>query len=189
MRNDVPAIAPFLRSESQARLLAEVLLSDDEWTLGDLAQSSGVALPTVQREVDRLAEAGIVLTRKVGRNRLVRPSPDYPLRAPLTQIIAATFGPAVLIREAFASLAGVEHVVIFGSWVARMEGGPGPFPGDVDVLLVGHADRLEAYEAAEELSEEIGREVQVTLMDPSQWEQGDDGLVRDIKSKPLLEVA
>lgn len=50
-----------------------------------------------------------------------------------------TYGPRPVLTDPFADIEGVE-AFIFGSWVARYTGEPGPAPADVDVLVVGAAD-------------------------------------------------
>ncbi|WP_062379601.1 MarR family transcriptional regulator [Demequina pelophila] len=189
MRNDVPAVAPFLRSDSQARILAETLLREGEHTVGEIAARTGIPRPTVSREVARLAAAGILTSRKVGPARLVAANPDYPLAAPLAQIIAATYGPAALVHDAFADLPGLEHLIVFGSWAARLAGQPGRFPGDVDILIVGDVSKMDAYGIADDLGRTIGRPVNVTVMSADRWNGDGDGFVLDIKGNPTMVLA
>ncbi|WNM23640.1 nucleotidyltransferase domain-containing protein [Demequina capsici] len=83
----------------------------------------------------------------------------------------------------------MEHVILFGSWASRVAGVEGAFSADVDVLLVGSPNKLDAFDVAEELGDRLGREVQVTVMTQAQWNASEDRFVRDIKAKPFLEVA
>lgn len=188
MRSESPAIAPFLRSETQARMLAELLLSPTEFTMSELAQATDAQLPTIQREVERLDRAQIITSRKVGRSRLVRANQDYPLYDPLAKIIAATHGPAGLVDKTFSTLSGVREIIIFGSWAARMAGIKGPFPRDVDVILVGDVNRLDAYDAAGNLSNRIGREINVTIVSSQRWHDVDDGFIQNVKSNPMIAM-
>ncbi|MDR1851761.1 MAG: hypothetical protein LBR21_03815 [Propionibacteriaceae bacterium] len=182
-------LAPFMRSDAQARILAVVLLSDHgDLSLSQVAAKSGVPLTTVQREIARLSKGGIVSTRKLGQIRLVSANEHYPLLAPLSQIIAATYGPLQAVTDTFAGLPGMEKLFIFGSWAARISGTPGPFPADIDVLVVGSTSQLDAIERAIDASELVGREVNATVVSPERWEDGTDGFIADIKSKPTLEL-
>jgi DNA-binding transcriptional ArsR family regulator len=189
MRSDGPAVAPFLRSDNQSRILAEILLAERERTLSEIAAATLVPLPTVQREIDRLARAGIIKARKQGRNRLVEPNGNYALIAPLTQIIAATYGPTPIIQEAFGTMDGLEQLIVFGSWASRLSGVHGPFPGDVDVLLVGRdLSQLDAYRRAEAARTRVGRDVNPTVVSPERWSAAEDGFVREVKSQPYVEL-
>lgn len=99
-----------------------------------------------------------------------------------------SFGPPLVVSEEFGSLAGVEQVVIFGSWAARYAGEVGPAPHDVDVLLIGSPGRDEAYDAARRAQQRLGAEVNVTIRSREQWENGDDALTRRLRRSPLLIV-
>src|SRR5207249_4068043 len=66
-----PALVPLFRSEQQLRLLA-VLFGEavEELSVGELAERARVAQATASREIARLAEHGLVVTRTFGRNTL-----------------------------------------------------------------------------------------------------------------------
>jgi hypothetical protein len=95
-------------------------------------------LTTAHRELQRLEGSGLLVGRAVGRSRLLRANTAHRAFEPLARLLLVTFGPHVVIAEEFASLPGVTHVVIYGSWAARYAGIDGPPPADVDVLLVGN---------------------------------------------------
>lgn len=179
-------LAPFYRSDAQGAILANVLLQPAEESLSSVASATGVPLTTVQREVARLAEAGVFITRKQGNTRLVRPDPDYPLLTPLRQIAAATHGPQRAVQEAFAGLDGVESVAIFGSWAARMAGEPGPMPADIDVLIVGGVGQTEANLTAIRASRRIDREVNPIVISPERWQAAADGFIIELQRRPLI---
>src|SRR5665647_3753066 len=134
MRSEAPALVPIFRSRHQAALLAWLLLHpDDEYTLTDLAKRLGVPLTTLQREAQRLVEAGILRDRTLGRARLLRANLSNRAAAPLTELLQVTFGPQTVTGEEF-DVAGAEAVLIYGSWAERYHGTPGPPANDVDVL-------------------------------------------------------
>ena len=190
MRSDGPVLAPTFRSRTQGDLLALVLLHpDQEWTLSDLSRELGVALTTVQSEVGRLADGGVLTTRKVGRARVVRANTDSPSVAPLTQLTLVTFGPQTVVGEEFAAL-GAERVVVFGSWAARYHGEAGPLPGDIDVLVVGdNVDRTELYAAAERAEGRLGMPVNPVVRPTGSWSDVEgDALLVEIKARPFVDV-
>ena len=105
MRSKPSALAPVLRSDAQARLLAELLLHPDaELSASDLARRLGVPLTTLHDEVQRLLTAGILTVREVGRSKLLRANPDNRMVPPLTELILTSFGPDVVVREEFADV-------------------------------------------------------------------------------------
>jgi DNA-binding transcriptional ArsR family regulator len=72
MRSEAPALLPILRSRHLAEILTLLLLHPDtEYSLSELAATLDLPLTTVQREAARLAGAGLIRERRVGRARLV----------------------------------------------------------------------------------------------------------------------
>lgn len=179
---------PVFRSQHQAELLMWLLLHpDQEYGVSDLADRLGVPLSTLHREVVRLDEAGLIVSRMLGRNRLVRANTTHRAAAALTQLLELTFGPRVVIAEEFA-IGGAERVVIFGSWAARYAGKAGPPPHDIDVLVVGKVDRADLYEAADRVQARLGLEVNPVVRSPTQWKQPQDALVTQIQASEYVDV-
>jgi len=190
MRSDAPRLAPTFRSRTQGDLLALVLLHPDrEWTVSDLARQLGIPLTTAQSEVVRLADGGVLVTRKVGRARVVRANTASPSVAPLTQLTLVTFGPQTVIADEFRGLRA-DRVVVFGSWAARYHGEAGPVPADIDVLVVGdRLDRAEVYAAADRAEARLGMPVNPVLRPADSWtETAGDALLSEIRARPYVDV-
>ena len=189
MKVPAPSLAPVLRSDAQGRILARVLADPEKsYSLSELVTWSKTSMPTVTREVRRAEEAGIVVTEKVGPIRFVRAGVDHPLYSSVRRIILATYGPPIVVAEEFADVEGADAVVLFGSWAARYGGEPGRAPNDVDVLVVGSADRDVVDDAAQRVEQRIGMPVQTTVRTRSQWQSGRESFIREIKSRTMLPV-
>lgn len=158
-----------------------LLHPDEEFGVSDLATRLGVPLSTLHREVVRLDRAGLIISRVLGRSRLVRANADHPAAPALTRLLEVTFGPKSVIGEEFA-IEGAEQVVIFSSWAARYAGEAGPPPHDIDVLVIGKVDRADVYEAADRAQARLGIEVNPVVRTFKQWNDNDDPLVAQIRS-------
>ncbi len=188
MRSDGPALMPVFRSQHQAELLMWLLLHpEQEYGLTEMADRLHLPLSTLHREVIRLDEAGLVASRTLGRNRMIRANVDHPAAKALTQLLEITFGPRAVIAEEFA-IQGAEQVVIFGSWAARYEGHAGAPPHDIDVLVVGKVNRADVYDAADRASARLGIEVNPVVRTAKQWEDPEDALVAQIKESANVTV-
>lgn len=188
MRSERPALMPVFRSQHQAELLMWLLLHpEQEYGVSEMASRLGVPLSTLHREVIRLDDAGLIVSRTHGRNRLIRANADHPAGRPLTQLLEITFGPKAVIAEELV-LDGAEQVVIFGSWAARYEGEVGPPPHDIDVLVVGKVDRADLYEAADRATARLGIEVNPVLRTAKQWADSSDALVAQVKASAHVTV-
>lgn len=189
MKVSAPSLAPILRSDTQGRILAQVLIDSKKGhSLSDLVDSTDTSMPTVLREVLRAEEAGILTTEKIGPIRQVCAKVDHPLYDAVRRIILATYGPPMVVAEEFANLEGAEAVLLIGSWAARYLGEAGRFPNDIDVLVVGDADRDLADDAATRAEERIGLPVQATVRALSQWKTESGSFIQEVKARPLVVV-
>lgn len=189
MRSAAPALLPIFRSRLQADILAALLLRpDQEHSLTDLAARLAAPLSTVHGEVRRLTDAGLILRREVGRSVMVRADTGNRVTGPLTELLMLSWGPPQVVAEEFAGLEGAEEVLIFGSWAARYRQRPGKPPHDLDVLVVGHPNREDVYDAADRAQERLGLPVNPVIRSPEAWREAADPLVRQIQSGPFVEV-
>jgi predicted nucleotidyltransferase len=190
VRSTASPLLPVFRSRLQGEVLA-LLMGEParEWTIEQLATATGQPYQTVASEVRRLDQGDLLLTRSIGRSKLVRANESSPYFGPLSQLVLMSFGPPLVVAEAFAGMPGMTQVLIFGSWAARYAGEPGPAPHDVDVLVIGTPDRDAAFEAARRAQGRLGREVNVTIRSQDQWDNDDDGFTRQLRASPQLVVA
>jgi predicted nucleotidyltransferase len=189
MRTSAPQLLPIFRSEGQGRLLARVYLQPDRSaTLADIARELQLDDGGLTREADRLEQAGLIRSERVGRSRTLRPNEQSPYYRDLHSLLLKGFGPAALVGPALAGIEGVERAYLFGSWAARYSGEPGVAPGDVDILVIGTPDRGEVYRAASALTDVLHREVNPTIVSPERWDGGEDGFIRDVKGSPLVAL-
>ena len=191
MRSAPPTLLPILRSQVAGDLLALLYLHPEaEYSLTEAASAIGANLPSVHYEVSKLAEGGLIVTRKRGNLRLIRAVNDSLLSRPLTDLLAVTYGPLPVLTDLIAGVEGIGEAYIYGSRAARYRGEPGPVPADVDVLVVGTADLDDLDEVAEKAQRTLRRPVNVRRIRPETWSAGDptDPFIRSVKSRPLVAL-
>jgi predicted nucleotidyltransferase len=183
-----PPLLPLLRSRLQAEVLTLALLDPGrEWSLTELASRVGASVSSVQREITRAEQAGVVSSRRLGNVRLVKAA-GSPLTASLTELLLRSFGPRQVLAEELQDVEGIDGAYLFGSWAARYEGEPGRSPADLDVLVIGAPDRDELDDAAQRAEGRLAREVNVTIRSPTWWREGNDGFHADVTRRPLVPV-
>lgn len=191
MRTSPPALLPLLRSQVQGDLLALLYLHpEQEYSLTEVANHIGASVKAVHVEATRLVEAGIVHDSRRGNTRLIRAAHDTPLARPLTDLLAVTYGPLPVLTDLFADVADVEQAFIYGSWAARYRGEPGPVPADVDVLVVGTADRDDLDDIAQLGEQRLSRPVNIRRISPQAWHQPDpsDAFLQSVRERPMVEL-
>ncbi len=189
MKMPAASLAPILRSDVQGRILARLMADPDKgYNLSELVAITKSSMPTVQREVGRAQDSGIVTTEKVGPTRIARVNAAHPLYSALRQIVLATYGAPATINKEFSELEGAHAVVIFGSWAARYIGEAGQAPNDIDVLVIGAPNRDAVDAAADRAEASIGVPVQATVRSLDQWHNRNDNFIQEVKSRALVVV-
>lgn len=185
-----PALVPLFRSEQQLRILAELFAPGaNELAIGDLARRADVAQATASREVARLAEHGVVLTRSLGRNTLARANWDLPWANDLRSILVQTIGILGQLSEALVDIPGIDSACVFGSWAARYRGEPGPPPHDVDVLVVGSAELSAVRHACRLVEQNVEVDINPVVVSPDEWSAAEPSpFIAQVSAQPLVAI-
>ena len=127
----------------------------------ELIGLAGSGSGAVQRELQRLAESGLVTVKRIGNQKHYQANRAAPIFNELRAIAVKTFGPAAPLSAALAPLAGRVHAAwLYGSVAKRTDHAA----SDIDVLIV--ADDLtleEVYAALRPAEKKLGRQVSPTL--------------------------
>jgi DNA-binding transcriptional ArsR family regulator len=190
MSRSAPALVPLFRSDQQLRILAVLFAeSAEEVSIGELADRARVAQGTASREVARLAEHGLVITRSLGRNTLVRANWQLPWATDLRSILMQTVGVLGRLGDALSKVDSVEEAFVFGSWAERYRGEPGPPPRDLDVIVIGRAGLRTVRRACRTVEEDLRIEVNPVVVDRSQWDSEEpEPFIAQIKTRPLVPI-
>lgn len=184
-----PALAPLLRSQTQGIILATILSEPEaEFSLLELVIRANRSQPTIWREVDRAQKAGLVTTRKVGNSILVRADQSSRFFKPIREIVIAAFGAPAVVTEEFATISGVDALILFGSWASRFEGVEGRYPNDLDILVLGNPNRAEIHDVGDRIESKLNLPVQITVRSLQEWNHPDSFLT-EVKDRPLLVLS
>src|SRR5689334_10285158 len=156
------SITDALFSRTQQRVLG-LLFGDPERSFfaTEIIDRASAGRGSVQRELERLTESGLVTVTRVGNQKHYQANAKAPVFAELRSLILKTSGIADPIRQALRPLARkIDLALIYGS-VARGEAHAG---SDVDLLVVSDALLLEQLYARILAAEKtLGRSIHPTL--------------------------
>jgi len=184
-----PELSPLFRSDAQGEILALLLLNPDQaFTIADVARTTNTSYASTHREVERLLRTQVLTDTPVGLHRQVRANSKSPALKPLQELLLLSYGPATVLPPLLHDIDGIEEAYIYGSWAARRMGAEGSPPRDIDLLIVGNPSRNEIYEAADEASRVIGREVNPRIVSPDTWRTSDDPFTTTVRSGPLVRL-
>jgi len=129
-------LSGLLGSEARARIVVHfVVHPDSRLHTRALARHVGiVGKRSLQIEVDRLVELGLLRREAEGRQTIISRNQQHPQWTALASLVQA-YAPALVLRDALAAVPGVEAAFIFGSFARRDERAD----SDIDLLIYGDA--------------------------------------------------
>jgi len=154
-----------------------------------LLRLTGLGSASLQRELNRLAAAGLVLSERVGNQRRFQANPQSPVFAELVALTRKTVGVVPILREALMPLAPrLQAAWVYGSMARQTD----TVKSDIDVMLVG--DDLALSDVLEQLmpaEAQLGRKVNPTCYTSQEFERRraePDSFVNRVLSLPVLAL-
>ncbi|SDY88688.1 Predicted nucleotidyltransferase [Nitrosomonas sp. Nm33] len=130
----------------------------------EIVRFAGVGIGSVQRELEKLARAGLLTVIQIGNQKHYQVNRQSPIFEELRGIVLKTFGLADALREALSIFAEkIKVAFIYGS-VAK---GTDRASSDIDVMIV--SSDLTYSEVVAQLAEtetRLGRTINPTLYKP-----------------------
>lgn len=99
-----------------------------------------------------------------------------------------TAGSKAILEQRLTGLIGVNRAVIYGSWARRHYGETGPMPQDIDLFIVGTGDVGGLRAGADTAARTLGRDVNVSVLSPEQWDAAERGFITHVEAGPLVEL-
>jgi predicted nucleotidyltransferase len=152
-----PSLADFLFGTYRRDALALLLMHPAEsWHVREIARLTGRPANSMYRELNALAQAGLLRRRAQGNQVHYSANPECPIYEELRGILRKTAGIADVLRDALAPLKAKIHAAfVYGS----VAGGTERAGSDVDVMIVGSISFEEAVRILTPAEETLRREV------------------------------
>ena len=139
---------------------------DRDFYQQEIAQRASARLSAVQRELQRLEAAGLITSRRRGRQVYYQANRRAPLFPELHGLALKTTGLADVLRAALAPLAdNIQVAFIFGSLAAGDERPD----SDVDLMVIGETGLRGLAERLFEADVQLGREINKVTVRPQEW--------------------
>ena len=157
--------------------------------MNELRRLTGLGSASLQRELKRLTEAGLVDAEAVGNLRRFQANPQSPVYAELLALTRKALGMMPLLREALQPLQpGLLSAWVYGSVAKQTD----TARSDIDVMLVGTDLLLSQVLARLEPTEALlGRKINPSCYTPDEFERRraePDSFVNRILSQPVLPL-
>jgi predicted nucleotidyltransferase len=184
------SIATALFSDSQSRVFQWLFGQPDrEFHLSELRRLTGLGSASLQRELNRLAKAGLVRSQRVGNLRRFQANPQSPVYGELVGLTRKTLGVEPLLREALQPLVpNLRAAWIYGSVAKQTD----TAQSDIDVMLIGkNLPLAKVLELLVPLEAQLGRKINPTCYTPTEFKRRraePDSFVNRVLAQPILHL-
>ena len=161
MSTPASSLGDLLFGQTRGQILALLLGAPDEsFFTRQIARQIETSVGTVQRELTRLADAGLIVRSALGSQVFYRANRDHPIFPELRALLAKTMGAFELLKKALAPLsARISFAFVYGS-VAR---GQDNAASDIDLMVVGDVSLDDILDAVSPLEKQLRRPVNPTI--------------------------
>jgi predicted nucleotidyltransferase len=184
------SIADALFSESQSRLFRWLFGQPERsFHLSELRRLTGLGSASLQRELRKLNEAGLVSSERVGNLRRIQANPKSPIFGELVTLTRKTLGIEPMLREALLPLIPrLRAAWVYGSVAKQTDNAM----SDIDVMIVGENLALgEVLEQLLPLEAGLGRKINPTCYSSAEFERRraePDSFVNRVLAQPILPL-
>ena len=121
-----------------------------------IVRQVGIGQGTVQRELQRLTEAGIILREQRDLQPVYRANKDCPIFPELRALVVKTMGVSIALRDALKKFGDqIQVAIIFGSFARGEES----VKSDVDALIIGNVSMRDLVGELNGVQDALNREV------------------------------
>lgn len=183
-------ISSALFSDSQSRVFRWLFGQPERgYHLSELLRLTGLGSASLQRELKRLADSGLVRSERVGNLRRFQANAESPVYGELVGLTRKLLGAQPVLREALQPLRKDLHAAwIYGS-VAK---GTDTAKSDIDVMLVGEDLTLnKIHKLLIPHEAQLGRKISPTILTPAEFKSQrseNDSFLNRILSQPILPL-
>jgi predicted nucleotidyltransferase len=139
----------------------------------------------IRKELMRLEEDGVFLSRKKGNTIYYFLNKSYPLFEELKSIVSKTIGVQGLLKEILSRMKGIKFAFIYGSFAKHEE----TAKSDIDLLIVGKINEARLLREVNELEEKLKREINYSIFQKEEFEQKmkeRDSFIMDLVKNPKI---
>lgn len=149
-------------SKARLEILKLFFLSSSErHYMRQVAALTGQPIRAVQRELERLKDAGLLESRREGKHRYFEVNRNSPVFLDLRSLFVKTAGLAPSLRDnLLQEVEDIRSAFIFGSYASGSES----ITSDLDLMVVGDITGRDLARALKPAREMFGREINAVIM-------------------------
>ncbi|MFQ6023916.1 MAG: nucleotidyltransferase domain-containing protein [Acidiferrobacterales bacterium] len=157
-----PSLSEALFSKTRRRVLGLLFGNPSRsYYANEVVRFAGVGIGAVQRELERLAAAGLATVTKIGNQKHYQANRQAPIFEEMRGIVLKTFGVGDVLREALAPLADRVHAAFIYGSVAK---GTDTASSDIDLMVIGEKlSYADVFPLLTKVETRLGRTINPTV--------------------------
>lgn len=184
-------VADALFSKVRQRVLGLLYGQPDvDFHTNEIIRLTNSGTGAVQRELESLTAAGLVIVKQVGNQKRYQANQNTPFFAELRSIVLKTFGLADVLRKVFEPISNQIHIIFIYGSIAKQQDRAN---SDIDVMIIGenltYADIFQLLEKAEA---QLGRKINPTIYSSFEWlkkyEEGNNFVMKVLEQPKIFLI-
>ena len=184
------SIGSALFSDSQSRVFRWLFGQPERsYHLSELRRLTGLGSASLQRELNRLADAGLVKSERVGNLRCFQANSESPVFTEIVGLTRKTLGVAPMLVEALLPLIPrLQAAWVYGSVAKQTD----TAQSDIDVMLIGEDLLLSSVlELLLPLESQLGRKINPICYSLAEFKRRrvePDSFINRVLAQPIIPL-
>ena len=172
----------------QGILAATFVQPERAWYVSELARRLGVPSSSLQRELQDLAQAGILTSHRQGRMVYYQANAQSPLFPDLRGLLLKTAGLVDILADVLKPLRPkIQLAFVYGSIASGQERSD----SDIDVMVIGEVSPVALATPLRRARELLGREINPSVYSPAEFAKklaAEEHFLMQVLTQPRLIV-
>jgi predicted nucleotidyltransferase len=158
---------------------------EGEYYLRELERLLDTPVSMIRKELTRLEQEGVFLSRKRGNRTYYSINKSYPLFSELKSIVFKTVGVEGALKQSLAKIKGIELAFIYGSFAKKNESAA----SDIDLFIMGDINEDHLIREIKKGEDAFKREINYTVYTKDEFRKKKakkDSFVLDLIENPKV---
>ena len=176
-----------LKFTKNQTLVLELFFNNPEksFYLREIGRLIGKEPGVFQKDINKLAESGILISEYRAKNRFFKLNKNHPLYKEFKAIFFKTLGAEGKLREILKNIKEIKTAFIFGSFAKSKEDSF----SDIDLMIIGDPNEDLLISKISKLESRLDREINYHIFSLADWKKKlkeKDSFLENILSQPKI---
>ncbi len=170
-------IESLITSKTKIKLLLRFFLNtENQGYLRQLAKDFGESTNSIRVELNKLEEAKILISERIGRNKIFKANSNHPLFNDIRQIVLKSTGIDKVLSNVINKLGDVHLAFIRGDYAI------GKDSGLIDLVVVGNKINMDELKRVTSKTEKlIDRKINILVLSKNEYVKLEDNFLSEAK--------